>query len=489
MKLKDLLACLSFIKTEETIEHIHIEQIEVDSRLIEPNDLFVCIRGYTVDGHDYVEQAIANGAVAIIAEEEIDCSVPVFILKDASRALAVLSNTFYDAPTKAFDLIGVTGTNGKTTITYILEQIFKEVDKKTGLIGTIQMKIGDESYPIKNTTPDSLVLQRSYRKMADEDVEIALMEVSSHALDLGRAHGCDFNVAVFTNLSQDHLDYHGNMSDYLRAKSLLFSQLGNVYNAENPKYAILNKDDDSFAFLKKSTAQQVISYGLGLDADVYATDIILGMEKTAFTLNTPIGKIEIDSHLIGKFNVYNMLAASAVAITRGLSLTAIQNALSIISGVDGRFESIRLGQSYSVIIDFAHTEDSLRNVLETVEDFIQRNIYVVVGCGGERDKKKRPLMAEVATKLATEAFFTSDNPRNEDPLEILNDMTAELERENFTVIENRAEAIDAAINKASPGDLVLIAGKGHETSQIIGTIEYEFDDREVAKRAIEKKES
>lgn len=486
MNLKQLVSRLPFAIYEADL-NFEIHDIQIDSRLIQKNELFICIEGYTVDGHDFVEEAVKRGANAIIAEKEIKASVPVIKVNSTSHALAVLSSEFYGEPTKHLDLIGVTGTNGKTTITYILEEIFRTNEKKTGVIGTIQMKINDKVYPINNTTPDALTLQRSYQEMINQEVDTAIMEVSSHALELGRVHGCDFDVAIFTNLSQDHLDFHETMEDYLHSKSLLFSQLGNSYDQQNHKYAILNKDDESYKKLKNSTAQTVVTYSCSNKADVFAKNIQLEMKRTKFTVHTPVGEIDINSKLIGLFNVYNMLAAIAAAICKGVPLRVIKEALENINGVAGRFEAVRLGQPYSVIIDFAHTEDSLENVLKTVLDFVEKNIYVVVGCGGERDKKKRPLMAEVATKYGTHAYFTSDNPRNESPDEILEDMTKNLSNDNYTTIVNRKEAIEQAIHQAEEGDLVLIAGKGHETEQIIGKIAYEFDDRMVAEEAIHKK--
>lgn len=484
MKLIDFLSVIPFYETNQPIEHIKVNLLEMDSRKVKQGDLFICIRGFTVDGHDYVEEAVQNGASAVISEEALDISVPTILVPNTSSALSILASKLYHYPTDDLRLIGITGTNGKTTITYLLEAIFKEHKEKTGIIGTIQMKIGDESYPLANTTPDALHLQKSFRQMVDEKVSTACMEVSSHALDLGRVHGCNYDLAIFTNLSQDHLDYHENMDNYFQAKSLLFSQLGNAYHQDEPKFAILNADDPHCEALSKCTAQHVITYGCKNASQVMATNIKMDIVQTSFTLETPIGSIQIDSQLTGMFNVYNMLAATSAAIVENVPLEVIKQALEKINGVDGRFEQVNEGQDFAVIVDYAHTPDSLENVLTTIKDFSEQNIYVVVGCGGDRDRSKRPLMAEIAVQHATKAIFTSDNPRTEDPQLILDDMTNGLAASNYEVVVDRAEAINKAVNGAEANDVILIAGKGHETYQQIGQVKHEFDDREVARIAI-----
>lgn len=490
MKLSSLLSILPFYQLTHDIDTINISSIKIDHRHIEPGDIFVCIKGFTVDGHDFASQAVENGAIAVVAERELDLGdTPVIIVSDTTRALALLATKYYQFPSKRLPLIGVTGTNGKTTVTYLVEAIFKAAKQKTGLIGTIQMKIGDDTYPVQNTTPNALVVQQSLSQMVDEQVDVAVMEVSSHALDLGRVHGCDYDIAVYTNLSQDHLDYHKNMADYLRAKSLLFSQLGNDYNEKQQKFAIINRDDEHYAAIEQSTGQHIITYGINNKADVMAENISLQISQTNFLLTTPIGSIEITSQLIGAFNVYNMLAAASVAIAMNVPLSTIKTAFESITGVNGRFEQVNAGQNYAVIVDYAHTPDSLENVLTTIKEFATKNIYVVVGCGGDRDRSKRPLMAEIATQYADLALFTTDNPRTEDPKDILADMTDGLTSTNYEVIVDRKEAIERAIHLAKEDDVILIAGKGHETYQEINHVRYDFDDRQVAKDAIIAKES
>ncbi|SHF49436.1 UDP-N-acetylmuramoyl-L-alanyl-D-glutamate--2,6-diaminopimelate ligase [Ornithinibacillus halophilus] len=488
MNLKEILSVLPYTTEIPNADTIEISSIEMDSRKVKSNSLFVCIQGFTVDGHDYIDEAIKKGAVVIVAEKKVKSNVPTLIVSDTIRFLAMASAKFYGFPTNKIPMIGVTGTNGKTTVTYLLEELFNHHHKKTGIIGTIQMKIGSDVFPINNTTPDSLFLQKTIRQMNSEGVDQVIMEVSSHALDLGRVYGCDFDIAVFTNLSQDHLDYHDSMDEYLRAKSLLFAQLGNSYDNTNRKYAIVNIDDPSSNIIRRSTAQPVMTYGLNVNADVRAENIILEASGTRFTLVTPIGDIEIRSRLIGKFNIYNMLAASSAALVSNIPLKIIQQSLASIEGVSGRFEPVDCNQNFSVIVDYAHTPDSLKNVLQTIKDIARNDIYVVVGCGGDRDRTKRPQMASIAVKYANRAIFTSDNPRTEDPQVILNDMTNGLTHNNYEVIQDRKKAISYAVNLAKENDIILIAGKGHETYQQIGLTKYDFDDREVASNAILAKE-
>ncbi|MDC3412830.1 UDP-N-acetylmuramoyl-L-alanyl-D-glutamate--2,6-diaminopimelate ligase [Aquibacillus sp. 3ASR75-11] len=484
MKLIDLIHALHWYEATSSIDEIEITGIEMDSRAVQPGHLFMCIEGYTVDGHDFAKQAEANGAVAIIAERELNVSVPVILVSDTTRALAILADAFYKSPTKNLSLIGITGTNGKTTVSYLLEAIFREQQVKTGMIGTIQMKIGENVFSVKNTTPDALFLQKSFYQMVEEDVKTTIMEVSSHALDLGRVYGCDFDISIFTNLSQDHLDYHKNMDDYLRAKSLLFSMLGNTYNRDKPKFAILNADDSSSKVLIKSTAQHVVTYGIHHKADVIAKDIQLDAKGSRFTLVTPKGNIEIVSKLMGEFSVYNMLASAAAALCDHVPLQSIKSAFEKTTGVRGRFEPVDVGQPFGVVVDYAHTPDSLENVLKTVQSIAKGNVSVVIGCGGDRDRTKRPKMAQVAMRYADQAIFTSDNPRTEDPIRILQDMTADLTSDTYKVIPDRKQAIYDSLKNAKKNDIVLIAGKGHETYQIIGDETIEFDDRKVTVQAI-----
>ncbi|PEM99858.1 UDP-N-acetylmuramoyl-L-alanyl-D-glutamate--2,6-diaminopimelate ligase [Bacillus wiedmannii] len=483
MKLHTLLSCLHDFPVVPK-ENPEITSIEADSRKVKEGSLFVCMKGYTVDSHDFAKQAAAQGAAAIVAERPIDVDVPVVLVKNTFRSLAVLADYFYGQPTHKLHLIGITGTNGKTTTSHIMDEIMRAHGHKTGLIGTINMKIGDETFEVKNTTPDALTLQQTFLKMVEHGVDSTVMEVSSHALNLGRVHGCDYDVAVFTNLTQDHLDYHKTMEEYKHAKGLLFAQLGNSYNHDREKYAVLNNDDAVTAEYMRSTAATVVTYGIDTTSDIMAKDIVMTSAGTTFTLVTPYESVNVTMKLIGKFNVYNVLAATAAGLVSGVSLETVIDVIKQLAGVPGRFEVVDGGQNYTVIVDYAHTPDSLENVLKTAKQFAKGDVYCIVGCGGDRDRTKRPIMASVATKYATHAIYTSDNPRSEEPGAILDDMVQGANGNNYEVIIDRKEAIYHAIANAKAEDIIIIAGKGHETYQIIGKDVHHFDDREVAKEAI-----
>ena len=470
-----------------TEEDPDITSIENDHRKVQKGSLFVCIKGYTVDGHHFAESAVKSGAVAVLAERPLELAVPVITVKDTLRAIAVLADVFYGQPTQQLHLIGITGTNGKTTTSHLIEKIFADHGQKTGLIGTMYTKIADKTIETKNTTPESLTLQKTFRQMVEEGVEMAVMEVSSHALDLGRVHRCDYDVAVFTNLTQDHLDYHKTMEEYKRAKSLLFSQLGNSFNLKKPKFAILNADDPASELFKKSTAAHVYTYGIDHPADIQAVNIEMTTTGTGFDLLVGKDKYPVHLQLLGKFSVYNVLAAISAALVSGIPVLEAIASIEKVNGVAGRFELVKAGQDFTVIVDYAHTPDSLENVLKTIEHFAKKKVFVVVGCGGDRDRTKRPLMAQIACRYATNPIFTSDNPRSEDPMAILKEMEAGVQGEDYLVIPDRKEAINYAVKQAETGDVVLIAGKGHETYQIIGNEVHDFDDRLVARGAIEER--
>ncbi|MBE4908824.1 UDP-N-acetylmuramoyl-L-alanyl-D-glutamate--2,6-diaminopimelate ligase [Bacillus luteolus] len=485
----DLNTLISHLHTH-TIDGINnnpsITSIEMDSRQVTTGSLFICIKGDHFDGHEFAEQAVEKGAVAILSQVELNIPVPVVIVSDTRRAMAILADAFYNQPTQKLHLIGVTGTNGKTSTTHIIEKVMRDHGLRTGMIGTMYMKIGEKVYETKNTTPESLTLQKTFATMVSEKVDTAVMEVSSHALDIGRVHGCEFNIAVFTNLTQDHLDFHKSMDDYRRAKGLLFSGLGNSFNHRKPKFAILNSDDISSREYQKSTAATVITYGIDNNSDIMAKDISMTSSGTAFTLVTPFGLKTVKTKLVGKFSVYNILASVATCLYSGVPLETIIKSVEDLEGIPGRFELVHEGQGYTVIVDYAHTPDSLENVLTTVKQFANGKVTVVVGCGGDRDKTKRPLMASIATKYADCSIFTSDNPRSEDPQQILLEMEAGAEG-NFKTIVDREEAIKFAVNDARNEDVIVIAGKGHETYQIIGDNTLDFDDRLVASKAIKER--
>lgn len=468
-------------------ENPEITSIENDNRNVKQGSLFICIKGYTVDGHDFAKSAVEKGAVAVLAERELNLNVPVIVVKDTIRSMAILADAFYEQPSHKLHIIGITGTNGKTTTSHLVEKIFADAGQKTGLIGTMYTKIADTKYDVKNTTPESLTLQKTFKQMVDEKVETTVMEVSSHALVHGRVHGTDYDVAVFTNLSQDHLDYHKTMEEYKKAKGLLFSQLGNSFNHQKPKYAVLNADDSTSKEYERSTAAIPFTYGIDNPADLQAKNIHMSASGTSFDLISPLGVHKVDIQLIGKFSIYNVLASIGAAFVSGLSLESIVASIESVKGVSGRFEPVDGGQKFSVIVDYAHTPDSLENVLMTVRQFAEKRIFVVVGCGGDRDRTKRPLMAKIACDYATNPIFTSDNPRSEDPERILEDMEEGVKGKSYVKISDREEAIKFAVEQAKAGDVILIAGKGHETYQQIGNKIFDFDDREIALKAIKQR--
>ncbi|AMA72568.1 UDP-N-acetylmuramoyl-L-alanyl-D-glutamate--2,6-diaminopimelate ligase [Aneurinibacillus thermoaerophilus] len=491
MQLEQLLAPLALWRATGNVK-TNITGIEVDSRKVKPGDLFICLPGFTVDGHDFAVKAVERGAVAVLAQREVSVHVPVVYVPDTKRAMAVLADRFFGHPTQHMKIIGVTGTNGKTTTTYLIERILGEAGHPTGIIGTIEMRLGDEVREVKNTTPEALDLQRAFRWMKDKGAEYAAIEVSSHALDMGRVRGVRFATGVFTNLTQDHLDYHKTMENYLQAKGLLFSQLGNEYDNERMKYAVLNADDPASETFARITPAQIITYGIRNAADVRARDILITANGTRLTIDTFVGSMTLTLRMIGNFNIYNALAATAACLVEGIPLEQIKATLEKVEGVRGRFERVDAGQDFTVIVDYAHTPDSLENVLKTIREFAEGKVYCIVGCGGDRDRTKRPIMASIAARYADVAVITSDNPRSEDPKAIIDEMVAGLiadgvnEERYFTRVDRR-EAIREAIHRAAPSDVVLIAGKGHETYQILKDKTIHFDDKEEAYQAILEK--
>jgi UDP-N-acetylmuramoyl-L-alanyl-D-glutamate--2,6-diaminopimelate ligase len=489
VRLHDLTAPI-LIKQVIGNDDVTIESVTADSRRVQAGSLFVALRGYTVDGHDYVRGAVEAGASAVLVEEVIEgLAAPQVVVRDTRAAIAVLASVFYGHPSKKMKVIGVTGTNGKTTTTHLIDRVLQDAGHKTGLIGTIKGRIGDREFEVANTTPEALDMQGYFKEMHDLGTEYPIMEVSSHALELKRVAGIEYRTAVFTNLSQDHLDYHGSMEEYRAAKGKFFSRLGNTYESDpsRVKVAILNADDPASAYYESLTTAQVLTYGIDNDADVRAAAVKIEAQGVSFTVESYAGRETFALQMTGKFSVYNALAAMTVALVEGVSLAQIKSSLESISGVDGRFERVQAGQEFAVIVDYSHTPDSLENALQTVREFAKGKVWCLVGCGGDRDRTKRPLMAAIAAQYADLAVITSDNPRTEDPEAILDDMEAglaDVPKEGWLRITDRAEAIRYAVERAAADDVILIAGKGHETYQIIGKTKHHFDDREVAAKAI-----
>lgn len=473
MRLKELLKGIDYIRIEG-VQDIGIEDLYYDSREVTPNSLFFCIKGLTVDGHDFAPQAVAKGAKVLVLERDVDVDgdITKVFVPNSKTAMAYMAKNFYRNPTKDINFIGVTGTNGKTTVTYLVKSILEKAGQKVGLIGTISNMIGDRKMPSKFTTPESLELQKLLREMADENVDSVVMEVSSHSLALGRVEGCEYDIGVFTNLSQDHLDFHANMEEYRDAKAKLFTQ---------SKLAIINEDDKNGRWIKKRVPTKVFTYGIYKDADIYARELEITDRGVAFHLHTPSGSIPINLAIPGIFSIYNGLAAASICYNLGISLEIIAQGLQEVKGVDGRFELLDTGTDYSVILDYAHTPDGLENILTTAREFAKGRIITLFGCGGDRDHGKRPIMGEIAGKYSDLCIITSDNPRSEDPMDIIKDIVPGVEKTgcDYTIIENRREAIEYALAQAQKDDIVILAGKGHETYQILKDKTIPFDEKQI----------
>jgi UDP-N-acetylmuramyl-tripeptide synthetase len=458
-----------------------VRGMSMDSRQVKPGDLYVCVPGFKFDGHDFAQVAVASGAVALLVERFLPLDVPQVRVSNVRQVMGLLASVVYGRPSEHLELVGVTGTNGKTTITYLIEKIAVKHGKKVGLIGTLGSRINGREIPGERTTPEAIDVQKLLGEMVTEGVNLAVMEVSSHALDLGRVAGCEFSAGIFTNLTQDHLDYHKTMEEYLRAKSLLFSNLkGNL----QPKISVLNSDDPAFSKLSQVSAAPVVSYGIENPADYYAENVEVTTEGVRFQVRFRDRAEEIWYATPGIFSVYNALAAFAWGVERGFDSATVAEALRDISGVPGRFESIRLGQPFQVIVDYAHTPDGLVNVVRTARGFTQGRLITVFGCGGDRDRGKRPLMGEAASQWSDFIIVTSDNPRTEDPDQIIQEILSGVSGVDYVALRDRREAIWSACRMAKAGDTILVAGKGHETYQIFGTEVQPFDDREVAGEAL-----
>jgi len=489
-ELAELLKFLHTVKVEGQT-NIPVRGLAYHTGHVQPGFIFFCLGGGKADGHDFIPQAVAAGAVAVFLEKEREVQGAVKVLvPDVRTAMAAVSQFFYDSPASKLRLVGITGTNGKTTTTYLIEAIMAAQNYKTGLLGTIKYQIGPENFPVLATTPEAPDLQKILRLMVERDVDYAIMEVSSHALELNRVAGCDFDYAVLTNVTDDHLDFHQTHARYLAAKGKFFSQMGgSFFKGSRPRFAILNRDDVHYSSFSRLVTTQALSYGIKNPADIRAEKIELKSTGVHYKLTSPWGKTGFSLKLNGYFNIYNALAATAVALREGVDLLAIKNALEKIEGVPGRFERIDLGQDFVVIVDYAHTPDGLDNILQTAREFCRGKIITIFGCGGERDRAKRPLMGQIAGKYSDYCILTSDNPRGEDPWQIIYEVEPGLQENKasgngYTVQPDRYEAIRLGVELARPGDMVIIAGKGHESYQVFSDYTVPFSDREVAAEII-----
>ena len=456
---------------------IEIENIEYDSRHIKANSLFVAVTGFKTDGYNYVSEALSKGAVAVMGEKDACSEAPVHIkVTNTRKALSDIAAKFYGYPGLFLKACGVTGTNGKTTTCFMLRNILEARSKKVGLITSQLYDTGEEKFHADRTTPESLDIQRLLFLMKQNNCNNVVLEVSSHALELSRVENINFRVAVYTNLTRDHLDFHENMENYLRAKAKLLDKL------EGPlSYAVINLDVPEFRSLFGIYKASYMSYSLdNSEADVYCEKYEIRPDGTTCTLMTPMGKMTLNVRLPGKFNLYNTIAAVTAGLACGVDLENIISGVEITEPVPGRFNYIDAGQPFAVYIDFAHTPDAIERLIQSAAEFSDGRILTLFGCGGDRDKGKRPLMGEVATKNSAVAILTSDNPRTEDPLAIIEDVKPGLVGNNCEIIPDRKEAIEAIIKLAQPGDVVLLAGKGDENYQEIQGVKHAFSDREVA---------
>lgn len=473
-------------------QRVMITSLTDDSRKVESGSLFVAVKGERVDGHAFLDRVVAAGAAAVVVERNAPVgSIASVRVQDSRGALGILGSRFYRDPSAALRMIGVTGTNGKTTTTYIVKTMLEAASRQVGLIGTVVYLIGKESIPASHTTPGALELQQLFARMVEARLDTVVMEVSSHALALDRTAGSEFDVAVFTNLTQDHLDFHVDMERYFQAKLKLFVELGQAGACKPRKRAIVNADDPWGARIREACSTPVWTYGLRHQADLRAEDVKLSAAGTTFTLRSPHGSCAIQSRLVGEHNVYNLLAAIGAVLHEGLTLDQVRSAVETVSNVPGRFELVETGQGFTVVVDYAHTEDALIRLLTAAQAVRTGRIITVFGCGGDRDRTKRPKMGRAAVQYSDVVVLTSDNPRTEDPAAILREVEVGVKEALITrtqvqyrMIADRRAAIEAAIREAKAGDMVLIAGKGHEDYQIVGSTKHHFDDREVARETI-----
>ncbi len=498
MKLSQLLEGITVTKLFQTVyghmvitHDVEINRIQYDSRKVQRDDCFVAFKGVNQDGHSFIQNSINQGAKVVVLEHDdllpdslcMHSGVIKVVVPDTRKALAVMSSNYYGHPSEKMKFIGVTGTNGKTTTSHLVKAILEATGEKVGLVGTIEYKIGDRILPATHTTPESLELNELFALMVKENCTSVAMEVSSHAIDQSRIFGLDFDVAIFTNLTQDHLDYHRTMEKYFEAKKSLFTEL------KPTSYAVINHDDRWGIMIHDSVRTKVISYGIASVADVQAKELKFTMGGTTLILNNGHGELPFTSPLIGKFNVYNVLAAYSAGLALGIPREQIIQGIKSMKNVRGRFERITSPAGWTAIIDYAHTPDALENCLKTIHDILptqnRGRIITVFGAGGDRDKTKRPLMGRIAGDYSDIVIVTSDNPRSEDPDRIIDDIIRGVTRHASVLKEpDRRTAIERAISCAQPNDIILVAGKGHEDYQILGQKKIHFSDREVVESLI-----
>jgi UDP-N-acetylmuramoyl-L-alanyl-D-glutamate--2,6-diaminopimelate ligase len=466
-----------------------IRQVTCDSRKVQAGALFFALQGAKADGNAFIQDAIKRGAAAIASEDQEpgmhSATVAWIQVREARKALAITAANYFGHPANALQLVAVTGTNGKTTTSSVLDAIVKSTGAKTGLFGTIAYHTPLGDYPAPNTTPESVDLHGFFAEIRNAGGKYAVLEASSHSLAMDRLWGCHFQAAVFTNLTREHMDYHKTFDDYFAAKKRLFEGTG----AGAPELAVLNADDE-FGKRLVGLAKSSVTYGLESDADITTKKFQLTFEGLTFTAHTPNGKVQVNSPLVGRINVYNLLAAIGAAQALGLSNEVIENGIRSLESVSGRFQRIDLGQPFLVIVDYAHTDDALENLIRTARELNPKGrVITLFGCGGLKDRTKRPVMGEVTGRLSDLTILSSDNPRSEDPLKIISDIIVGLQKTagKYLIEPDRENALAMAMDEARSGDIVLLAGKGHENYQILADRTFEFDDREMARRALRER--
>jgi UDP-N-acetylmuramoyl-L-alanyl-D-glutamate--2,6-diaminopimelate ligase len=474
------------VRSQMHVAGLVVHQVAYDSRKVRPGALFVAVPGVQTDGTLFAKEAIFRGAIAVVSEATAPADWPAAAawvqVAEARKALAIVAANFYGRPAKALRLVGVTGTNGKTTTTSLIDSILRASGAKTGLFGTISYHTPRGEYPAPNTTPESVDLQSFFAEIRDAGGTYATMEASSHALALDRVWGCHFAAVVFTNLTRDHIDFHKNFENYFAAKRRLFEGTG----AGAPDVAVINTDDEWGKKLS-GLAKQTLTYGLQNGTDLKAKKFQLSFSGLNFTAQTPQGPVQVESALVGRINVYNILAAIGAGIGLGISNAVIETGILNLQAVAGRFQRIDAGQPFLVVVDYAHTDDALENLIRTARELITKGrIITLFGCGGSRDRTKRPIMGETSGKLSDLTILTSDNPRQEDPLKIISDIVVGMQKSGgkYLIEPDRAKAISLAVEEARAGDIVLLAGKGHEDYQIFADRTIHLDDREVARKAL-----
>ncbi|MCK4538085.1 MAG: UDP-N-acetylmuramoyl-L-alanyl-D-glutamate--2,6-diaminopimelate ligase [Candidatus Krumholzibacteria bacterium] len=474
------------VRNIKEIPEIDILGITVDSRDVKPGYLFIAVSGHAKDGHEYIGQAVENGAAAVVVEKDIDAKVPVIVVDDSQAAESLLSRRFYEEPDMRMVLAGITGTNGKTSTAFLVQSVFERAMGQTGIIGTVGNGVGKDIRPSDQTTPGASSLIRMLAGFRDSGCRSAVMEVSSHAAVQGRTTGLEFDVGVFTNITRDHLDYHGTFEEYIEAKRIFVDSLNASGRMKKEGVLAYNLDDGNVRNVAELYKGRKISFGLGSGAEIRAGSVRADLNGSTFVLETPDGSIDIALKLLGGFSIYNALSAATAAIAIGISLEDIKSGLESVAAIPGRFQIVRVNEGPVVVVDYAHTPDALESLLSFCRELGPANLISVFGCGGDRDRGKRPMMGKIAAEISDRVYVTSDNPRMEDPEAIIDEVMEGVGEGTTSVtrIADRGEAIALAIRGAGKDDLVVLAGKGHEEYQVVGTDKIHFSDIEEAGKVL-----